>query len=189
MDDVRICCFTGYRPHRFAFSSDGLRPEQVKAAIAGQIGELYRRGCTTFISGMCVGVDLWAAAAVLELRGRHPEVRLIAAVPFEGQETHWPAASQREYHRVLEACDEVEILSDAKQARRDAAACYRRRNTWMVDRADTVLAVYAGEYGEHRSGTAATVHYARRMQKRIVAIHPVTLAVSEETVVQLQLPL
>ena len=28
----KACCFTGYRPHRFAFSSQGLRPEQVQAA-------------------------------------------------------------------------------------------------------------------------------------------------------------
>lgn len=189
MEDVRVCCFTGYRPHRFAFSADGLRPEQVRAAIAGQVGSLYRRGCREFISGMCVGVDLWGAAAVLELRERHPEVRLIAAIPFEGQQSYWPAASQREYRRVLDACDEAVVLSGADEVRKDAAACYRRRNRWMVDHADTVLAVYARDESERRSGTAATVGYARRQQKRIVTIHPVTLAVAEETVEQLWLPL
>ena len=64
----RICCFTGYRPHRFSFSPDGLRPEQVQAALGEQIRLLYDEGYRTFISGMSTGVDLWAAAEVLALR-------------------------------------------------------------------------------------------------------------------------
>ena len=189
VDDVHICCFTGYRPHRFAFAPDGLRPEHVKNALAQQIEGLYRRGCTTFISGMCVGVDLWSAAAVLELRRRHPEVRLIAAVPFEGQEIHWPAADQREYSRVLDACDEVHLLSEPPHGSEEAAEKYRLRNRWMVDNADTVLAVFTDLDNGRHSGTAATVRYARRLQRRIITIHPETLATAEETVVQLQLPL
>ena len=31
------CCFTGYRPHRFAFTPDGLRPEQVQCVLGRQI--------------------------------------------------------------------------------------------------------------------------------------------------------
>lgn len=61
----KACCFTGYRPHRFAFSSQGLRPEQVQAALGEQIAGLYAVGCRRFISGMCIGVDLWAAEEVV----------------------------------------------------------------------------------------------------------------------------
>ncbi|MBQ7089275.1 MAG: DUF1273 family protein [Clostridia bacterium] len=86
----RICCFTGYRPHRFSFSPDGLRPEQLQAALGAQIRRLYDEGYRTFISGMSAGVDLWAAAEVLSLQESHPDAELIAAVPFEGQENHWP---------------------------------------------------------------------------------------------------
>ena len=71
----------------------------------------------------------------------------------------------------------------------DAAACYRRRNQWMVDNADTVLAVYTPIDADRRSGTAATVRYARKKLKRIVYIHPVTLAMSEETVQQIEFSL
>ena len=77
----KICCFTGYRPHRFAFSQDGLRPEQVQAAVGQQIRRLYAEGVRTFISGMSAGVDLWAAAEVLTLQKKAPDVKLIAAIP------------------------------------------------------------------------------------------------------------
>lgn len=183
------CCFTGYRPHRFAFSPDGLRPEQVQAALGQQIRRLYDEGYRTFISGMSAGVDLWAAAEVLSLRERHPDVELVAAVPFEGQESHWSIPLQREYRRILDAAQQVEVLFDAASAEANPAECYKRRNRWMVDRADTVLAVCEIDVADSRTGTAATVRYARRLQKRILYIDPVTLAVTEETVQQMEFPM
>lgn len=183
------CCFTGYRPHRFAFSADGLRPEHVQRALAQQIRTLYEQGCRTFISGMCAGVDLWAAAEVVRLREHKPDVTLIAAVPFPGQETRWPAAVQAEYQRMIAAADQVEVLFSEAEAEADAAGCYRQRNRWMVEQADCVLAVYDLAGAEYRSGTAATVRYARRLQRRLLYIHPQTLAVVEETVQQIRFDL
>ncbi len=185
----RVCCFTGYRPHRFAFSPDGLRPEQVQAALGEQIRRLYDEGYRTFISGMSSGVDMWAAAEVLTLRESHPDVELIAAVPFVGQESHWAIPLQREYRRILDGAQQVEVLFDAAAAEKNAAECYTKRNHWMVDRADTVLAVCEIDLPDGRTGTAATVRYARRRQKRILYIHPVTLEIAEETVQQIEFPM
>lgn len=185
----RTCCFTGYRPHRFAFSPDGLRPEQVQAALGEQIRQLYDEGYRTFISGMSTGVDMWAAAEVLTLRETHPDVELIAAVPFAGQESHWSIPEQREYRRILDAAQKVDILFSDTAAQENAAECYKKRNRWMVDRADTVLAVCEIDLADSRTGTANTVRYARRLQKRILYIHPVTLAVVEETVQQIEFPM
>ena len=185
----QICCFTGYRPHRFSFSPDGLRPQQVRDALAEQIRALYAEGVRTFISGMSTGVDLWAAAAVVELAAEHPDVRLLAAVPFEGQESRWPLADRREYQRILAACHQVEVLYDRPATQEQASACYRNRNRWMVDRADTVLAVCPVDVADSRTGTASTVRYARQKQRRILYIHPQTLAVTEETVQQIQFPM
>lgn len=182
----KTCCFTGYRPHRFAFSPDGLRPEQVQAALGEQIRRLYQEGIRIFISGMSAGVDLWAAAEVLALRQLYPDVQLVAAIPFTGQESRWPIPIQREYRRILDACQQVEVLCTAAQAAEDSSACYRQRNRWMVDRSDTVLAVCEIDVADSRTGTASTVRYARRQQRRIVYIHPRTLAVTEETVQQIQ---
>ena len=184
-----VCCFTGYRPHRFDFSPDGLRPEQVQETLGKCIRHLYAEGYRTFISGMSAGVDLWAAAEVLRLQQEDATVQLIAAVPFAGQESRWPIPLQREYRGILDKCQQVEYLFDEKEASEDPSACYKQRNHWMVNRADTVVAVCEVDVADSRTGTAATVRYARRRQKRIFYIHPRSLAITEETVQQMEFPL
>lgn len=183
------CCFTGYRPHRFDFSANGLRPEHVQRALAQQIERLYDEGYRDFYSGMCIGVDLWAAQAVVNLAQRDHTVRLIGVIPFDGQDAYWSMNEQRDYRRLINSCAQVVTLCSAEDAKRDAAACYRKRNHYMVDSADAVLAVYTADGSDGRSGTGATVRYARQLHKRILYIHPVTLRTAEETVHQLQFPL
>lgn len=183
------CCVTGYRPHRFRFSVNGLRPEHIQRALAEQIERLYAEGYREFYSGMCIGVDLWAAQAVVDLMKRDPSVRLIGAVPFEGQDAYWSMNEQRTYRRLLECCSQVVAVCTPQEAKNNASACYRRRNQYMVDCVDTVLAVYTADGADSRSGTGATVRYARRQLKRIVYIHPETLQTAEETVHQMQFPL
>ena len=185
-ENSRVCCFTGYRPHRFPFTQEGLRSEHVQAALGRQVRRLYEEGYRTFITGMCIGVDLWAADEVLALQAQKSDVHLIAAVPFAGQESRWSVADRCYYQRILDACSKVHTLFTPEQARKNAATCYRKRNQWMVDRSDAVIAVYTPIETERRSGTAATVHYARKKLKRIVYIHPTTLAMSEETVQQIE---
>ena len=86
----------------------------------------------------------------------------------------------------MDGAQQVEYLYDETAAKEDASACYRGRNRWMVDRSDTVVAVCEIDVADSRTGTAATVRYARRRQKRILYIHPGSLAVTEETVQQIE---
>ena len=90
----RTCvAFTGHRTYR----------GETGDALSRTLEELCARGFRTFVSGMAVGFDLAAAEAVLALRERCPEVRLVAAVPFPGQARHFPHKERARYERVLAA--------------------------------------------------------------------------------------
>lgn len=55
--------------------------------------------------------------------------------------------------------------------------CMLDRNRFLVDHASMVLAVYNGT---RRSGTGATVNYARKLGREIIVIDPLTLSVTHE---------
>ena len=133
--------FTGHRTYRGA-AADALRRT---------VGELYARGFRNFLSGMAVGFDLAAAEAVLELRERVPGVRLVAAVPFRGQEMRFSPADRERFRRVLAEADSVEVLAPAYHR-----GCYAVRNDFLVDNARVLVAWYDGSPG----GTRYTVRRA-----------------------------
>ena len=145
--------FTGHRTYRGA-AADALRRT---------VGELYARGFRTFLSGMAVGFDLAAAEAVLELRERMPGVRLVAAVPFRGQEMRFSPADRERFRRVLAEADSVEVLAPAYHR-----GCYAVRNDFLVDNARVLVAWYDGSPG----GTRHTVFRALRRGLEFVNLHP-----------------
>ena len=132
-DSGRSVAFTGHRTY------DGTAAESLSAAVE----RLYGRGFRTFLSGMAVGFDLAAAEAVLTLRAAHPDVRLVAVVPFGGQEERVSPADRVRFLRAVAAADEVEVLAGGYRR-----GCYAVRNDFLVDRAALVVAWYDGSPGD-----------------------------------------
>lgn len=151
----RTCvAFTGHRTYR----------DEARETLPATLESLYARGYRTFLSGMAVGFDLAAAEAVLLLRQRHAEVRLVAVVPFRHQAVRFPAAQRLRYERILAATDEVEILSEEYHR-----GCYARRNDFLIDHAQTVVAWYDGL---PQGGTHYTVERARARSREVINLHP-----------------
>lgn len=141
-----VLAFTGHRPHKLA----GVEAE-VKLAIRAALHDLKP---TTCISGMALGVDTWAAEACVELG-----IPFIAAVPFEGQDAVWPLDAQTRYRELLRSAAKVHVVSKGGFTR----AKFLARNRWMVDHAQTVLAIWNGDPA---GGTGACVRYAREQTKK-----------------------
>ena len=169
---MKACAFTGHRPKSFPWGYDETAPACValKEVLAEQITALADSGVTGFISGMALGVDLWAAQIVLDLRKKNPVLKLHCALPCEGQEKKWPADKQTQYRSILKQADDVHW-----ESRSYTPNCMLNRNRYMVDHASVLLAVYNGEY---RSGTGMTVREAQSKHRKIILIHPITREVS-----------
>jgi uncharacterized phage-like protein YoqJ len=125
------------------------------------IRQAVKDGYTTFITGMAYGVDIWAGEIVADLKKRNKDIRLIAAVPFDGFESGWDDDWKNRYHKLLEKADEVHFICDGY-----FRAAYQRRNEWMVDRSSRVIAVYNGEPG----GTRNTINYAEKHQVPVIRL-------------------
>ncbi|MBQ2896952.1 MAG: DUF1273 family protein [Clostridia bacterium] len=164
MDINKTCCFTGKRPQSlpFGFNESARECIDLKNKLFDQIEIAILAGYNTFISGMALGVDLWAAEAVLELKKSYPEVRLICAIPYKNQSYSWNRAQKKRYKSCIKLSDEQVILN--KSYTKD---CYFERNKYMVDNSSLVIAVCDNP---PTGGTAHTLNYAKRSHKKIITI-------------------
>ena len=103
----RACAFTGHRPQKLPWRTDEADPGCValKAMLAAQIEMLIENGYTEFLSGMAPGVDMWAAQMILDLREKHPGLKLHCILPCAAQSAKWSAALQKQYRTILEQAD------------------------------------------------------------------------------------
>ena len=168
------CAFTGHRPHKlpWKYNESDSRCVALKAVLMEQITRLVDTGMTGFYSGGADGVDCWAALIVLELRKRNPALRLHMLLPHEGQEGKWSDSAQERYHLILKQADSIEYVSHEYYD-----GCMLDRNHRLIEATGVLLAVYNGEW---RGGTAATVRYARKLDRRIIILNPTTLEAAEE---------
>ena len=136
---AKRCAFTGYRPQKMPFGFNESDPCCIdfKRRVKDTIQALYDMGYRHFISGGALGLDMFAAEAVLELRARH--ARLFAQADIT-------TATGHAYTR----------------------SAMFRRNHYLVDNADLLLAAYDGQPG----GTAMTCELARRYDVPVMKIKP-----------------
>lgn len=140
------CCFAGHRPEGILLSEttakDWLR-YQIQQAIAANY--------TTFITGMGMGVDIWAAQIVLEMKADNPDLHLIAVEPYPSFSAKWSEEWRSAYQEVIAAADLVKRISQ-----RYAPDAINNRLYWMVDHSSRLIAIYNGTKGY----TGAFVDYA-----------------------------
>lgn len=173
---MKACAFTGHRPKSFPWRYDETAPDclLLKEVLAAQISALAEQGVTDWLSGMAQGVDLWCAQIVLDLRKENPALKLHAILPCVGQERKWTASAQERYRSILAQANEVIYVGQEY-----SQGCMLERNRYVVDHSSILLAVYNGTW---RSGTGATVRYARQLGRSIYILNPISRMIIKEPV-------
>ncbi len=170
----KCCSFTGHRPAKLPWKDNEAdsRCVALKAVLTEQIVTLINAGFTQFLSGMAEGTDCLCAQIVLDQREKNPIIKLHCILPCKEQADKWPVSSRELYLSILEQADSIVYVS-----RTSHKNCMLDRNRFLVDHASMLLAVYNGV---RRSGTGATVNYARKLGREIIVIDPLTLSVTHE---------
>ena len=99
---------------------------------------------------MARGFDLIAAKEVLKLKRKYKNVKLIACIPYYGQEKYFDVKDKKTYQEVLKKADLQTLLSPVYYK-----GCELRRDEYMADRADVLITYLRKMMG----GTAYTVRY------------------------------
>ena len=149
MGTEKTCCVTGHR------DIPAEQMDRIQKLLRQEILVAIEDGYTHFISGFAAGADLLFADIVAELKEIYP-ITLEAAIPYPGR----MKTPDETFQRLIRCCDTVKIHSDSY-----FKGCYMRRNRYMVDQSQRVVAVYNGR---PTGGTAATVRYAKGKDVRVV---------------------
>lgn len=156
IDKSKVACFSGHRklPQNC---------EQLTADLEAAIVSLIERGVIFFGAGGALGFDMLAEEAVLRLKERYPQIRLVLVLPCppEQQTLKWNAEQKRRYYDILARADKVRVLSD-----RYTSSCMLDRNRHMVDCSGYLICYLR----ENKGGTYYTVRYAERVGIEVVRI-------------------
>lgn len=170
IDYRKSLAFTGHRPNKLA-SYNYRHPENLKMLVklkAIICRYIERRGITTFITGMALGIDIWSAQIILQLKDKYPHIKLVCAIPCLEQYKKWNDDDIDTYHHILERADLVYYVSDKPYT----DWCMIDRDKWMVDNVNFLLAVWNGD---ESGGTWRTVEYAIKRQRNILCLNLKTL--------------
>jgi uncharacterized phage-like protein YoqJ len=140
-----IIAVTGHRPARLG----GYGPVVSARLVEFAVEFVSQSTADRFITGMALGWDQAVAEACAMLK--RP---FVAAVPFYGQESKWPAESQYRYNRLLLCAERVEAISPGAYSSGKMIV----RDHWMVDHSDQIAALWDGSPD---GGTWRTVQYAK----------------------------
>lgn len=150
-----IIAGTGHRPE----DSEDESVVRTKARVKLQYPNKTGKVATTFICGMAAGFDLWAGDEALNLG-----LEVIAARPWAG---HAPRKGDNAlYERIIAAASRVVNVNESENY--PGAWVYQKRNEWMVDNSDAVMAYWSGK--EH-GGTWNCVQYARKVKKPLANVY------------------
>ena len=160
---TKTACFTGHRPQKFHFGLDESHPDCVflKQRLYEEIEKAIADGYDYFISGMTLGVDTWAAEAVLALKKKYPHIKLEALLSCVTQADNWSGELKEKFINLLAKCDCIDHVSLYY-----TSSCMHQRNRYMVDKSSLLIAVYNGAEG----GTQYTIEYAQKKGVNICRI-------------------
>lgn len=136
-----VAC-TGHRPAMLGGYSKHIFDSLITVARS-VIAELKPK---KIITGMALGWDMAFACAAF-----HERVPYVAAIPCAGQERFWRQEHITLYQMLLDSAAEKVTVSKAY-----THAAMQRRNVWMVDHCECLVALWNGSSG----GTANCMKYA-----------------------------
>lgn len=122
--------------------------EAVRTWLTEQVEACIRQGADVFYLGGYGGFDRMAAGVVGHLKKAHPQIQSILVLPYLDRKVDASGYDGTTYPPLENVPKRYAIL---------------RRNRWMVDNADIVIAYVRHDWG----GAAATAQYAARRGKTL----------------------
>ena len=151
----KTVCFTGHR------TIPMLKKWKIEKKLKETLEALIDNGYCYFGAGGALGFDTIAAQTVLELKKKHPEIKLILVLPCKNQTRGWEEKDVSVYESIIVQADKVVYTQEHYDR-----GCMFKRNRHLVDNSSVCVAYLTEEKG----GTAYTVNYANQKGVKVINI-------------------
>ena len=104
LEECRKHCAEWLKKRSVAFSGHRKlqgNPNRVLPCLLSEVRACYASGYRLFYTGGAVGFDMLAAEAVLSEKRNFPDMSLVVAVPFNGQDALFSQSAKQRYKRIL----------------------------------------------------------------------------------------
>lgn len=152
---AKTCCFTGHRELPLG------QHQNIFHKTEETIESFINKGYRFFGAGGALGFDTIAAFAVLKLKERYPDIRLILVLPCLSQAKSWSKEDVEIYESIKRQADKV-VYTSQEYTR----GCMHKRNRHLVDNSSACISFLT----ENKGGTAYTVDYAKKHGLSVVNV-------------------
>lgn len=140
---VKVLYVSGYKSLEMGiFKEDDPKVYFIKAAIEKRIKEFVEEGLEWVIISGQMGVELWAAEIVLDLKETY-DINLAVFPPFENQDKRWPENLQEKYQELIMTADFYKPLYKGDYK---GPFQFRAKNMWFIDKSDAALLLMDEEF-------------------------------------------
>jgi uncharacterized phage-like protein YoqJ len=137
---------TGYRAHELnIYDQKHKGIPYIKKAIMAKLVPLIEEGLEWVITPGQYGVDLWACEAVIELKGRYPQLNLSILTAYTNPEEKWKEEKQQYYRELLKHVDYYGAVSNLPY---NGVWQLRARDDLLFNKTDGILLIYDEDAGE-----------------------------------------
>lgn len=161
------------------FKENDQRIEFIKAAIEKRLIGFIEEGLEWVIISGQMGVELWAAEVVMDLKERY-NINLGIFPPFENQENRWPEHLQEKYQELTLVAD---FYKPIYQGDYKGAFQFKAKNMWLADKSDGCLLLMDDEF----PGSNRFFHQAAKEVKKDYPIYVITPADLDDVVEELRM--
>ncbi|GAA0371505.1 DUF1273 domain-containing protein [Bacillus horti] len=141
---IKRLVVTGYKAHELGIFNEKKHPgfPYIKRALEQRLRVLIDEGLEWVIISGQLGVELWTAEIVLELKQEFPDIKLAVLTPFLNQEQNWKEEKQEYYRGIVNQVDYVNSITKREY---EGPWQFKAKTEFLLDNSDALLLLYDDE--------------------------------------------
>lgn len=140
---IKVLLVTGYKAHELGiFDSKHIGIKYIKKVIKKKLIDLIEDGLEWVLISGQLGVELWAAEVVIDLKNQYPQLKLAVITPFLNQQNNWNEANKTLYEEITMSADYLDSISRKDY---ESPVQLKQKNEFLVNKSDGILVIYDEE--------------------------------------------